>query len=150
MPNPWARLGPLNINDGEDYIFDFTQKPKGVSQLAPQEMQRRYTAILVPVPVAQAEMIPEEWKGTNPGEISFEHEVIATRGFDVVPSLRRLRKFMRKGRSGEPPILVLVIGQRQWTCRMQSLGESTHWWDENTAEIRTRVSMTLHMTQWED
>lgn len=151
MPNPWARLGPLNLDDGEDYIFDFTQKANSVSQLAPNDMQRRYSAILVPVPVAQADMVPEEWKGNNPGEITFEHEIIAPRGFDVARSLRRLRKFMRKDRrTGEPPLLVFVMGQRQWTCRMVNLLEHPKLWSEDTAEIRARVSITLHTTKWED
>lgn len=153
MPNPWARLGPLNVNDGEDYIFDFTQRATGVTQLAPKEMQRRYSAILVMVPVANADMVPEEWKGNNPGEITFEHEIVATRGSDNTRSLRRLRKFMRKDRrTGEPPLLVFVMGQQQWTCRMVNMTNnvSPGGWNEDTAEIRTRVSITLHTTKWED
>jgi hypothetical protein len=151
MPNPWARLGPLNIDDGEDYIFVFAQSANAVSQLAPNDMQRRYSAILVPVPIAQADHLPEEWKGNNPGEITFEHEIIAPKNLDISRSLRRLRKFMRKDRrTGEPPLLVFVMGQRQWTCRMVSLLEHPKLWSEDTAELRARISITRHTTKWED
>lgn len=151
MPNPWARLGPLAVDDGEDFIFTFTQDPNGVSQLAPNSFQRTHTANYVPVPVAQADHVPEEWKSNNPGELSLECEIIGAKNSDVVRSLRRLRSFMRKDRrTGVPPLLVLVLGQRQWTCVLVRLVEHPVLWSPDTAETRVKISMTLHTAKWED
>lgn len=151
MPNPWARLGPLAVNDGEDFIFTFVQDPNGVSQLAPNSFTRSYAANYVQVPVAQADHLPEEWKSNNPGELALDCEIVGGKQLDIARSLRRLRKYMRKDRrTGEPPYLVLVVGQRQWTCRLVRLTEHPVLWNADTAEIRAKISMTLHTTKWED
>lgn len=151
MPSPWARLGPLDPNGGEDFIFTFAQSNDFVNQLAPNQFQRSYSANYVPVPVAQSDHLPEEWKSNNPGELSLECEIIAPKQLDITRSLRRLRNFMRKDRrTGVPPLLILVMGKRQWTCYLLRLVEHPTMWTADTEEQRAKITMTLHTAKWED
>lgn len=147
----WARLGPLQVNDStQDFIFSFAQNPNGVTQLAPNSFQRSYSANYVPVPVAQADHLPEEWKSNNPGELALEFEIIAPKQLEISKSLRKLRAFMRKDRrTGVPPTLILVMGSRQWTCVMIRLVEHPTLWNKDTEEQRARISITLHTSAWE-
>lgn len=151
MANFYGRIGPLDPNNGEDFFFDFAIKPNATTRLAPKSMMRTYSALYAPSPVAVSDHIPEEWRANNSTKIQIEFEIVGTQQLDVESELRRLRKFMRKDRrTGEPIDLVLVLGQKSWTVRIDNMAHTPTLWNENTNEQRCKVSMQFHTQRWED
>lgn len=145
-----GRIGILKGSASDDFNFTFSYQSDQVSQFAPHKVSRETTANYVPVPVALADHIPEEWKGNNPVQSQIEFEVVGDRQRSVEASLRKLRKFIRKDqRSGEPPDLIFVLGNRSWKCRMHRMHEEVILWNDQANEQRVRVQLTLHTIEWE-
>ena len=150
MANPWARLGPLQGEPGSDFIFHFQLQQNAVTHLAPNIFKRHYGATYAPVPIALSDHVPREFRSTNATELTIEFEIIAPGQQDCEPSLSKLRKFMRKDkRTGEPPDLVLVIGKKSWSVRIETMDHTPKLWNPDTNESRVHVFMTLHTLEWE-
>jgi hypothetical protein len=102
------------------------------------------------VPIALSDHSPREFRSTNATEISIEFEIVAPGQSDVEPSLAKLRKFMRKDRrTGEPPDLVLVMGTKQWTVRIDNMEHTPKIWNPSTGESRVHVVLQMHTIEWE-
>jgi hypothetical protein len=150
MPNPWARLGPLQGEPGSDFIFDFDLKKNAITHLAPNMFRRTYAATYAPVPIALSDHAPREFRSNNATDLSIEFEIVGDGQRDVETSLAKLRKFMRKDRrTGEPPDLVFVMGQKQWTVRIDRMEHTPKLWNPTTNEQRVHVAMQMHTLEWE-
>ena len=150
MPNPWARLGPLQGDPGSDFIFDFDLKKNAITNLAPNVFRRTYGATYAPVPIALSDHSPREFRSNNATDLSIEFEIVGDGQRDVEASLAKLRKFMRKDRrTGEPPDLVFVMGQKQWTVRIDHMEHAPKLWNPSTGAQRAHVSMQMHTLEWE-
>lgn len=153
--HPWARLGPLQGDPGSDFIFHFDFQQNAITNFAPNVFHRRYTATYAPVPIALSDHTPREFRATNATDLNIEFEIVGAGGQkdgqkDVEASLSKLRKFMRKDkRTGEPPDLVFVMGQKQWTVRIDSMDHTPKLWNADTNEVRVHVAMTMHTVEWE-
>jgi hypothetical protein len=150
MANPWARLGPLQGEPGGDFIFHFDLQKNAVTHLAPNQFQRVYSSTYAPVPIALSDHTPREFKATNATDLTVEFEIVGDGQRDVETSLAKLRKYMRKDRrTGEPPIMVFVMGQKQWTVRIDRMTMQPRLWNANTGEQRVHVSLQMHTVEWE-
>jgi hypothetical protein len=150
MPNPWARLGPLQGDPGSDFIFHFDLQKNSITNLAPNTFRRTYGATYAPVPIALSDHAPREFRNNNATDMSIEFEVVGDGQRDVEQSLSKLRKFMRKDkRTGEPPDLVLVMGQKSWTVRIDRMEMTPRLWNPTTNEQRVHVTLQMHTLEWE-
>jgi hypothetical protein len=150
MPNPWARLGPLQGEPGSDFIFHFDLQKNAVTHLAPNQFQRTYSSTYAPVPIALSDHTPREFKATNATDMTVEFEIVGDGQRDVETSLAKLRKYMRKDRrTGEPPVMVFVMGQKQWTVRIDRMVHQPRLWNQSTGEQRVHVSLQMHTVEWE-
>jgi hypothetical protein len=152
MANYAARIKPINASSTvEDFIFDFAVRRGGITRLAPKTIRRTYSALYVDVPLALADHSPKEWKANAPIDIPIEFEIVGEQQNGVDTELRKLRKFMRKDRrTGEPPDLLLIIGTKQWTVRLNRMEVQPVLWNENTEEQRVKVQLNFHTTEQED
>lgn len=150
MANPWARLGPLQGEPGSDFIFHFDLQKNAITHLAPNQFSRTYSSTYAPVPIALSDHTPREFKSTNATDMTVEFEIVGDGQRDVETSLAKLRKFMRKDRrTGEPPIMVFVMGQKQWTVRIDRMVHQPRLWNPSTGEQRVHVSLQMHTEEWE-
>lgn len=146
----WARLGPLNGEPGSDFIFHFDLQKDAITHLAPNQFQRTYASTYAPVPIALSDHSPREFKSTNATDMQIEFEIVGAGQRDVETSLAKLRKFIRKDkRTGEPPDMVFVMGQKQWTVRIDRMVHTPKLWNPNTGEQRVHVTMQMHTVEWE-
>lgn len=151
MANPWARLGPLQSGaPGSDFIFHFELQKNQTTHLAPSVFRRKYAAQYSLVPIAQSDHMPREFRSTSATDITIEFEIVGAGQKDVEASLAKLRKFMRKDkRTGEPPDLLFVMGQKSWPVRIDSMDHVPRLWNPDTNELRVHVVMTMHTLSWE-
>jgi hypothetical protein len=150
MANPWARLGPLQGEPGSDFIFHFDLQKNAITHLAPNQFSRTYSSTYAPVPIALSDHTPREFKSTNATDMTVEFEIVGDGQRDVETSLAKLRKFMRKDRrTGEPPIMVFFMGQKQWTVRIDRMVHQPRLWNPSTGEQRVHVSLQMHTEEWE-
>lgn len=150
MSTPWARLGPLQGEPGSDFIFNFDLQRNAISHLAPSAFTRTYSSTYAPVPIALSDHTPREFKANNATDMTIEFEIIGDGQRDVEQSLAKLRKFMRKDkRTGEPPDMVFVMGQKQWTVRIDRMQMVPRLWNPSTGEQRVHVSLAMHTVEWE-
>jgi hypothetical protein len=150
MANPWARLGPLQGEPGSDFIFHFSLNKNGITHLAPNSFRRRYASQYAEVPIALSDHAPREFKSNRATELSLEFEIVGDGQLDVEASLAKLRKFMRKDRrTGEPPDLVLVMGKKSWTVRLDNMEHAPRLWNQDTNEQRVHVTLQMHTVEWE-
>jgi hypothetical protein len=148
--NPWARLGPLQGEPGSDFIFHFDVQKNAVTHLAPNQFRRVYAANYAPVSIALSDHAPREFHNTNATELTIEFEIVGDGQRDVENSLAKLRKFMRKDRrTSEPPDMVFVMGQKQWTVRIDRMEHTPRLWNPNTGEQRVHVMIQMHTLEWE-
>jgi len=146
----WARLGPLNGEPGSDFIFHFDLQKDSITHFAPNQFQRTYSSTYAPVPIALSDHTPREFKSTNATDMQVEFEIVGAGQRDVESSLSKLRGFMRKDkRTGEPPDMVFVMGQKQWTVRIDRMVHQPRLWNPNTGEQRVHVTMQMHTVEWE-
>lgn len=145
-----GRLGILKGSTSDDFVWNFAYQRDAVSQFAPHKLSRETVANYVPVPVALSDHMPEEWKGNSAVQIPIEFEIVGDKQRDVNTALRKLRKFIRKDRkTGEPPDLIFVLGNRSWKCRLHRMHEEVVMWNQDANEQRVRVQLTLHTIEWE-
>jgi len=150
MPNPVARLGLLQKGSESDFTFDFALNKNGITHLAPNVFRRTYGATYAPVPIALSDHAPREFRSNNATDLTIEFEIVGDGQMDVELSLAKLRRFMRKDpRTHEPPDLVFVMGQKQWTVRIDHMEHTPKLWNPNTGEQRVHVSMQMHTLEWE-
>lgn len=150
MANPWARLGPLHGEDGGDFVFHFKIIKNGITHLAPNIFRRKYSAQYAPVAIALSDHAPREFKANNATELTLEFEIVADAQLDCEASLSKLRGFMRKDkRTGEPRDMILVIGKKQWTVRIDNMDHAPRLWNPDTNEQRVHVTLAMHTVEWE-
>src|SRR6185369_9314115 len=102
------------------------------------------------VPIALSDHTPREFKANNATDLTVEFEIVGDGQRDVETSLAKLRKFMRKDRrTGEPPDMVFVMGQKQWVVRIDRMTQQPRLWNPNTGEQRVHVSLQMHTVEWE-
>lgn len=150
-PNPWARLGPLQSEEGgADFIFHFKLNKDGITHLAPNIFKRKYSAQYAPVPIALSDHTPQEFRANSATQLSIEFEIVADGQRDCEASLSKLRKFMRKDRrTGQPPDLLFVMGKKQWAVRIESMDHTPRLWNPDTNEQRVHVTINMHTLEWE-
>lgn len=149
--NASARIGLLKP-DGvtSDFVFDFVVNRDGISRLAPNSNRRVYAANYAPVPLAQSDHTPKEWKSNNPTEINVSFEIVGSGQREIDSELRKLRKFMRKTKTGQPPDLLYVVGKKQWSIRIERLEVTPVLWTEGADEQRVKVQLFMHTISPED
>ncbi len=144
-----ARLSPLN-DSSNIFNFHFELQPDNITHLAPNVFKRRYTSNYAAVPIALSDHAPREFRANNPTELTLEFEIVGAKQLAVERSLKQLRGFLRKDRrTGEPPDMVLVIGDKQWTVRIDTMEHVPRLWNAEANEQRVHVSMNMHTQEWE-
>jgi hypothetical protein len=134
----------------EDFIFHSAIQSGAPTHFLSPDFKRKHSTAYTVVPIAQSDHTPREFRANNAGELSVNIEIFGDRNIDVEPSLAKLRGYMRKDkRTGEPPDLVLVVGKKSWTVRIDSIEFSPKLWNDKLDEQRVHVALQLHTVAWE-
>lgn len=151
MANKVAYLGLAKRDKAtDDFVFDFELKRRGVTHLAPNVFSRDYSATYSPVPIAQSDHTPREFRATNAADISIEFMIVGDGQLDVEASLSKLRRFMRKDkRTGQPPNLILVMGKKSWLVQIDKMKHTPKLWNSEINEQQVHVSIQFHTVEWE-
>lgn len=148
MP-PQARLGPVQGNATDDFIFP----------LAPRRMPWNGDAMYVPIPVALADFSPNapasnpppvSWNRNQPERISLEFLLVDSKSLtgsgsdDIEAEIKKLQDFRFKKAGGrEPPDLYYQFGRQVDRVRIEKLSIDPTLWSSDGRRQTATCSLQL-------
>jgi hypothetical protein len=122
--------------------------PGVIFSLNPNKVRRVNRTVYGSVPVALAGITPEEWKYNPPQEITVEAFLYATGKNHVEDDIKAFERMLRKDpRTGSPPALLFVMGNRHDRVNLHEFTEDPKIWDEYLQVQQTPITLLLHTVE---